>query len=297
MADAGGSVALSQLATMSGLPLPTIHRLVRSLVNQGYVRQEQSRRYALGPGLIRLGEAANRMLGSWAVPYLSELVDRIGETSNMAMLEGDTVVYVAQVPSLHSMRMFTEVGRRVMPHCTGVGKALLSMLPDDEVRALVARTGMPARTERTVTDPEALVAEVAASRERGYAVDDQEQEAGVRCVAVPVSDAPRPGGDLGVGSEQPVRATSARTSSSGSIDSSALPDTRAVGHHAPPDLGEHAHGVQRRYLGDVNRQVWALQRHGHVGRLADPVDQLGEAGRPPRTRQQSGFSRLGQSNR
>ena len=190
MADAGGSVALSQLATLSGLPLPTIHRLVRSLVNQGYVRQEQSRRYALGPGLIRLGESANRMLGSWAVPYLSELVDRIGETANMAMLEGDTVVYVAQVPSLHSMRMFTEVGRRVMPHCTGVGKALLSMLPDDQVRALVARTGMPARTERTVTDPEALVAEVAASRKRGYAVDDQEQEAGVRCVAVPVSDAP-----------------------------------------------------------------------------------------------------------
>jgi IclR family transcriptional regulator, acetate operon repressor len=190
MADAGGPVGLSELATISGLPLPTIHRLIRSLVNQGYVRQERSRRYALGPGLIRLGESANRMLGSWAVPYLSELVDEIGETSNMATLEGDTVVYVAQVPSLHSMRMFTEVGRRVMPHCTGVGKALLSMLPDAEVRALIARTGMPPRTERTITDPEVLVAEVARSRQRGYAVDDQEQEAGVRCVAVPVSDAP-----------------------------------------------------------------------------------------------------------
>ncbi len=190
MADAGGPVGLSELATMSGLPLPTIHRLIRSLVNQGYVRQERSRRYALGPGLIRLGESANRMLGSWAVPYLSELVDEIGETSNMATLEGDTVVYVAQVPSLHSMRMFTEVGRRVMPHCTGVGKALLSMLPDAEVRALLARTGMPARTERTITDAEVLLAEVARSRQRGYAVDDQEQEAGVRCVAVPVSDAP-----------------------------------------------------------------------------------------------------------
>ena len=95
------------------------------------------------------------------------------------------MVYVAQVPSPHSMRMFTEVGRRVLPHCTGVGKALLSVLPDDQVRAILARTGMPAQTEHTITSPEELVAELAVIRARGYAIDDAEQEAGVRCVAVP----------------------------------------------------------------------------------------------------------------
>ena len=116
LADAGGSLTLSQLAATSGLPLPTIHRLMRSLVGTGYVRQEPSRRYALGPRLIRLGESAASMLGSWAMPYLAGLVDRIGETANMAILEGDSVVYVAQVPSPHSVRMFTEVGRRVLLH-------------------------------------------------------------------------------------------------------------------------------------------------------------------------------------
>ena len=190
LADGGGSLSLSELSSRSDLPMPTIHRLIRSLVSQGYVRQEQSKRYAIGPRMIRLGESATRMLGTWATPSLRKLVDRFGETSNMAMLEGDAVVYVAQVPSPQAMRMFTEVGRFVMPHCTGVGKAILSSMPDGEVEALLRRTGMPARTEHTITTPQAMLAELATARRLGYAVDDGEQELGVRCVAVPVPDLP-----------------------------------------------------------------------------------------------------------
>ncbi|GAA5198400.1 allantoin degradation transcriptional regulator AllR [Rugosimonospora acidiphila] len=191
LADAGGAMRLAELETATGLPLPTIHRLIRSLMHNGYVRQEPSRRYALGPRLIRLGETAGRTLGSWTGrQHLAELVDQIGETANMAVLEGDAVVYVAQVPSAHSMRMFTEVGRRVSAHCTGVGKALLSQLRDDQVRALLRRTGMAAQTARTHTDPEVLLGELGEIREQGWALDDAEQEIGVRCVAVPVKGAP-----------------------------------------------------------------------------------------------------------
>jgi IclR family acetate operon transcriptional repressor len=190
MADAGGEVGLSELSAGSGLPLPTIHRLMRTLVACGYVRQQPNRRYALGPRLIRLGESASRLLGTWARPYLAELVEATGETANMALLDGDEVVYVAQVPSRHSMRMFTEVGRRVLPHSTGVGKALLADVPPQDVRALLARTGMPAATERTITEPDAFLAELGRIRDLGYAVDDNEQEVGVRCLAVTVPDSP-----------------------------------------------------------------------------------------------------------
>ncbi|QKW53008.1 IclR family transcriptional regulator [Streptomyces buecherae] len=190
MADAGGEVGLSELATSSGLPLPTIHRLMRTLVATGYVRQQPNRRYSLGPRLIRLGESASRLLGTWARPHLARLVEETGETANMALLDGDEVVYVAQVPSRHSMRMFTEVGRRVLPHSTGVGKALLAPVPDDEVRALLARTGMPAATEKTITTPDAFVSALETVRSAGYAVDDNEQEIGVRCLAVTVPDSP-----------------------------------------------------------------------------------------------------------
>ncbi|WNG94345.1 IclR family transcriptional regulator [Mycobacterium sp. ITM-2016-00318] len=112
MADAGGTLALSQLANQSGLPLPTIHRLLRTLVDLGYIRQESSRQYVLGPRLIRLGDASSRMLSVWARPHLARLVDELGESANPAMLDGDEIVYVAEAQSRHAMRMFTEVGRR-----------------------------------------------------------------------------------------------------------------------------------------------------------------------------------------
>ena len=190
LADADGPMTLSELAEVTDLPLPTIHRLLRFLTNQGYVRQEPSKRYALGLRMIRFGQSASRGLGSWATPHLAGLVEKYGETTNMAMLEGDSCVYVAQVPSPQSMRMFTEVGRVVMPHCTGVGKAILSMLTDDQVSSLLRRTGMPARTEHTLVTPEAMLPALAQARELGYVLDDGEQELGVRCVAVPLPGLP-----------------------------------------------------------------------------------------------------------
>ena len=192
LADAGGEASLSELAALSGLPMPTIHRLIRTLVALGYVRQNTNRRYALGARLIRLGEQASMQFGSWARPLLTELVDEVGETANLAVLERDEVVYVAQVPSKHSMRMFTEVGRRLLPHGTGVGKAILSQLPPAEVRALLERTGMPSYTEHTFTDADALQRHLTKVAKQGYALDESEQELGVRCVAVPVPGAPTP---------------------------------------------------------------------------------------------------------
>lgn len=192
IADAGGAIGLSQLAVAVDFPAPTVHRLVRTLVDLGYLRQEDSRQYALGPRLIRLGDVSSRLLGTWAQPYLDELVDELGETANLAMLDGDKIVYIGQAQSRHSMRMFTEVGRRVMPHCTAVGKALLAHQVPSDVVALLARTGMVAHTVNTITDRTAFVDGLFEVQRQGYAVDEGEQELGVRCVAVAVPDAPSP---------------------------------------------------------------------------------------------------------
>nr|WP_306365062.1 IclR family transcriptional regulator [Nocardia sp. CC227C] len=190
MADQGGMMGLSQLAEVSGLPLPTIHRLVRTLVDLGYLHQDPSRQYVLGPKLIKLGESSARMLSSQARPHLARLVDELGESANMAMLDGDRIVYVAQVPSRHSVRMFTEVGRRVLPHCTAVGKVILAGMPPERVRELLQRTGMPRYTDHTVTDAREFTRQLEHAAETGYAMDDGEQEVGVRCVAVAVPEAP-----------------------------------------------------------------------------------------------------------
>ncbi len=193
MADAGGIIGLSQLAEKVNLPLATIHRLVRTLVDLGYVRQEPSRQYSLGPRLMRLADASAKRIATWARPAMNEAVAALGESVNLAVLEGDEIVYVAQVqPSANFMRMFTEVGRRTFPHSTAVGKAILAHRPDDEVVAMLRRTGMPRHTEHTLTEPEQFLASLAETRQRGFATDEGEQEVGVRCVAVMVPGAPQP---------------------------------------------------------------------------------------------------------
>lgn len=184
IADLGGIAGLSQLAAKSGLPLPTIHRLVRTLVDLGYVRQQPSREYALGPRLIRLGEQASMLLGTWATPHLQQLVDAIGESVNLALLDGDQVVYAAQVPGRHAMRMYTEVGRRARVHCTAVGKAILADLPDFRTVEIFGRCATAALTEHTITTLPEFLDELARVRSLGYALDEEEQEIGVRCVAV-----------------------------------------------------------------------------------------------------------------
>ena len=190
MADHGGMMTLSHLSSEAGLPPPTIHRFVRTLVDLGYVRQQPTREYVLGPRLIRLGESSSGVLGVWARPYLEHLVDELGESANLAMLDGDQIVYVAQAPSRHSMRMFTEVGRRVSPHCTAVGKALMAELPPEQVQDILRRTGMPRHTDNTITDPESFAEQLRSAKENGFAIDEGEQEVGVRCVAVAIANAP-----------------------------------------------------------------------------------------------------------
>lgn len=190
IADTGAPQPLSALATASGLPAPTTHRLLRALVRRGYARQDASRHYTLGARMIHLGDAAGKLLAGWAAHRLAELRDLTGETANLALLDGDEVVYVAQAPSRHQMRMCTEPGRRFPPHCTAVGKALLADLPGEQAREIIARTGLAARTPNTVTEAAGLLRQLEAIRRRGYAVDEGEQEVGVRCLAVTIPNGP-----------------------------------------------------------------------------------------------------------
>lgn len=186
LAAADGPLQLAEIAAATGLAAPTAHRLLKTLLVLGHVRQGGSREYELGPGLMRLGQRAAPQLAALAQGVLAELEEVSEETANLAVLDGERIAYVAQVPSRHRMRMFTEVGRRVLPHAAGVGKAILSTMPEQRVRELVARTGLPGYTSATVTDVEDLVAGLAEARRRGFAIDDSEQEVGVRCIAVPV---------------------------------------------------------------------------------------------------------------
>ena len=156
MSELGGTVGLGELSKRLALPLPTTHRLVRTLVDLGYVHQRPSRAYSLGLRLAGLGEQAVQLFAGWAMPFLRELVDELGESANMAVLEGDHIVYAAQVPGRHAMRMFTEVGHAAPAHCTAAGKAILAQLPPEQAVALVSPSRMQPRTAHTITTAEGM---------------------------------------------------------------------------------------------------------------------------------------------
>jgi DNA-binding IclR family transcriptional regulator len=187
----GPELGVSDISRALGLKKATTHRLLASLRRRGIVAQDlESRRYRLGMKLWELGQMATTQV-DWldrVKPYLQQLTDRAGETTHLAVLNEGQVLYVEKVESTRSLRIPSQVGRRLPAHCTGVGKALLAFLPDEVLRSLVVRGGLPRYTPNTITDLRRLRSELARVRERGYSVDHEEIEEGLVCIAAPVRD-------------------------------------------------------------------------------------------------------------
>ncbi len=191
LASAGGWVGISELREATGQPASTIHRLLATLLARGYVtRDEYTRRYTLGPACHLLATRA-QFMPDWktlATPLLQELADLSGETANLAVLDRESAVYVAQAQSTRLVRMFAEIGNRIPLHATGCGKVLLAYQPAVVAAFLIEQMSLPGFTSTTITDAEQLRQELTLVRVRGYAIDNEEQEEGVCCLAVPVFD-------------------------------------------------------------------------------------------------------------
>jgi DNA-binding IclR family transcriptional regulator len=187
----GPELGVSDISRALGLKKATTHRLLASLRRRGIVAQDPvSRRYRLGLKLWELGQMATTQI-DWigrVRPLLQELTDRVGETTHLAVLNDGQVLYVEKVESTRSLRMPSQVGRRLPAHCTGVGKALIAFLPEEVTRAIVVRRGLTRFTRNTITDPALLEAELARVRERGYSVDNEEIEEGLVCIGAPIRD-------------------------------------------------------------------------------------------------------------
>lgn len=191
MAHAAQPLSPAELSARSGLSASTVRKLVATLALRGYLLTEEDGSVSLGPRLIHLGATASLQLGDWARPQLDGLVAETGATASIAVLDSDEVVYLGQSRSRHSLGTFSAVGARVSPHCTAVGKVLLGQLEDNRVRETLERTGMPALTDRTITDLDEFLDQLTLVRRQGYAFDDGENDIGVRCVAIPVPASPR----------------------------------------------------------------------------------------------------------
>ncbi len=187
LAAASRDLGITELGEAAQLPISTTHRLLDTLARRGYARQDpDTRRYSIGPHLVVLSSRARRLFGTWVRPFLAELVELTGETADLAVLEDGWVVYLDEVPSPNKVRLTTDPGQRSLPHATALGKALLAGRPRDEVEAVIVQHGLPRLTAKTIIDHARFIAELDEVLRRGFACDDEEQELGVRCIAVPV---------------------------------------------------------------------------------------------------------------
>ncbi|GGS57205.1 IclR family transcriptional regulator [Planobispora rosea] len=184
----GQGLTLSRLAEALGLSKSTVLRLAVPLVEAGLLdRDRRSGAYRLGHGALRLGQAylSTLDLRSVAAEETRELMRQVDETVHLVVYEPPYVVYIDKVENESKVRMASRVGSRGRLYCTAVGKAILAWQPEAVVEETVA-AGMPALTRYTITDPVRLRTELARIRQRGYAVDDRENEPEVRCVAAPI---------------------------------------------------------------------------------------------------------------
>jgi IclR family transcriptional regulator, KDG regulon repressor len=192
VAKSSQGVSIRDLSDELKLPKGTVHRLLLSLAYFGYIKQDiKTKKYLLGLKLLELGNLIINQLDlrKLAEPLLKELVESTRETVHMVIIDNNEVVYIDKIETEQStggLKMSSMVGSRNPAHCSAVGKVLLSYYLDEEIDNFIKEKGLPPKTLRTITDPLQLKEQLMIINKQGYAIDDEENEAGIRCVAAPI---------------------------------------------------------------------------------------------------------------
>lgn len=182
---------LSEIAARQGLAVSSAHRLLSALAAHGFVEADaEDQSWSIGVEAFRVGQAFSRRHKAMqaARPTMRRLMEATGETANLGILVDDEVVFVAQVESHDPIRAFFRAGERRAAHASGIGKALLAEASASAVHRLIRVKGLSGFTANTLTEPARLDADLAAIRARGYAIDDEERNLGMRCIAAAIFD-------------------------------------------------------------------------------------------------------------
>ncbi|MFO7295368.1 MAG: IclR family transcriptional regulator [Caldicoprobacter sp.] len=184
-------LGVTEIARRIGLHKSTVYRLLTSMASRGYIeKNEVTGLYRLGLKLVELSSLyLNSLeLKTEAQPYLRKLVALTAQPAHLAILDNHEAVYIDKIESFNSIRMYSAIGKRVPLYCTAVGKVLLMDKEDSKIRALFQGVQLVPHTSNTITDVDKLISEIDSVRRRGWAVDNEEHEEGIRCIAAPIYD-------------------------------------------------------------------------------------------------------------
>lgn len=182
-------LGVTELAAELKVSKSTIHRLLMSLLKKGFVQQDsENQKYRLGLKLIEFGQTVSDHidLRDVASSHLRQLAEKTGETAHLVIRERSEIVYIDKIESSATIRMFSNIGKRAPMHCTGVGKAILAFLPQQEILKIVEDKGLEGFTHKTIVDIGTLLPHLEEIRNRGYSIDDEEHELGIKCAAAPI---------------------------------------------------------------------------------------------------------------
>ena len=184
-------LSVSEIGNKTGLHKSTTHRILMALEHNQLIKQNpETGRYHLGLKLFKLGNQAVLQfdLRESCRPFLMRLMDQTKETVHLAVLDSNQVLYLDKVEGPHALRMPSRVGRHITTYCTSLGKAMLSCLDDGEVKRILQNQTFKALTPNTIKNLDLLLVDLRGIRRRGYSIDDEEIEIGLRCVGAPIYD-------------------------------------------------------------------------------------------------------------
>lgn len=184
-----GGRSVTEMSRTLEIPISSTDLIAKTLERQGYLKKEtRTRKYFIGLKLVNLSRSALNSLAlrQEAKALLQRLMEQTGLTVHMAVLENNGAIFVDKIERLGATKLASFVGRRVDAHCTGVGKALLAFLPPGEFEQQITARGLAKHNENTIISLNALRRELAKVRELGYALDDEEDELGVRCIGAAI---------------------------------------------------------------------------------------------------------------
>ncbi|CAH0344345.1 IclR family transcriptional regulator [Bacillus sp. CECT 9360] len=186
-----GGLGVTEIANQIDINKSSVYRILTTLVQYGYVEQDmETGRYKLGYKFL---EVSSKLLDSIdlrseAKPFLQELENFTNEVIHLVVYDQGEVVYIEKLEGNETLRMHSKVGKRAPMHCTSVGKAILAHLPSSVVLDILERKGLPVHTDKTITDKDEFIQELNQVKQRGYALDLEENETGITCIAVPIFD-------------------------------------------------------------------------------------------------------------
>ena len=182
-------LTLTELAQRAGVPPSTAHRILTTLQTHNYVMHDEERGlWLIGVRAFEVGTSflRNRKLAATGRTIMRALQQTSGESVNLGIEDDGAIIFISQMECHHALRAFHRPGSRGACHASGIGKALLSTFTDEEVKHILHKKGLEKFTENTLVEPDKLFAELAVTRVRGWAVDDEERTAGMRCIAAPI---------------------------------------------------------------------------------------------------------------